>query len=438
MMARKYLMSWKAKERRWRKLYRGVSYTVSCRQLGTPETMEGSWREANEWFERERDKAVENPSLKEEVAKAEKVRRLIHDFHELADENRRRLVDLLLGKGAYDGLKARRDKAADGAKTTPADKTIKSHVESWVHLLHGSCLAGQLSASRYHGYSRDILSLVRWLGPESSIDRIDGPTFEGFFNHLTAKVASKEFSPSTAHIHFVTAKQFISWLAERGDIIPPTNMRSKRMRFNHGRAAEIKIFEVEEVREILKACDESEERTKLYILLMLNAGMYQSDIADMTKAEVDWNVGLIKRARSKTKDRGGPVVTHRLWPETFHLLVKHRAEVGPLALLDDDGRPVVERWIENGKLKKRDLIDAAWRRVARSMGSTNHRLGMKHLRKTSASILGTHPQFKYYAEYFLAHSPQGVANRHYVVPSEVEFAEAVDWLRGQILGPEPS
>ncbi len=64
------------------------------------------------------------------------------------------------------------------------------------------------------------------------------------------------------------------------------------------------------------------------------------------------------------------------------------------------------------------------------------RLGMKHLRKTSASLLGEHPQFKFYANHFLADSPKSIADRHYVRPNDVEFFEALDWLRGQIMGPE--
>ncbi len=59
------------------------------------------------------------------------------------------------------------------------------------------------------------------------------------------------------------------------------------------------------------------------------------------------------------------------------------------------------------------------------MGTRKSRLGMKHLRKTSASLLGEHPQYKFYANHFLADSPRSVADRHYVVPSQNEFFEAL-------------
>ena len=81
---------------------------------------------------------------------------------------------------------------------------------------------------------------------------------------------------------------------------------------------------------------------------MLNCGMYQNDIAELKADEVNWKQGTLTRARSKTRERNGPVVTYKLWPETFALLKKHRAE-GELALTTDEGNPLVKYWLEDGK-----------------------------------------------------------------------------------------
>jgi hypothetical protein len=53
-MARRYLMSWNARHRRWMKEYKGKKYAVSCRQLGVPETKEASYQAANGWWERKK------------------------------------------------------------------------------------------------------------------------------------------------------------------------------------------------------------------------------------------------------------------------------------------------------------------------------------------------------------------------------------------------
>jgi integrase len=221
-------------------------------------------------------------------------------------------------------------------------------------------------------------------------------------------------------------------------LIPlPGNIRSRRFRFNHSVPTEIEIFTVEEVRQMLAACDGFSERTKLYLLLMLNCGMYQNDIAELHRDEVNWSKGALSRARSKTRERQGPVVTYRLWPETFSLLKKHRGQ-GHLAITTVEGNPLVRYWLEDGQMRRYDVIQSAWSRLAQRLGVRKIRLGMKHLRKTSASLLGQHPQFKFYATHFLADSPKHMTEKHYVKPSDEEFFLALDWLRGQILGAEGS
>ncbi len=165
---------------------------------------------------------------------------------------------------------------------------------------------------------------------------------------------------------------------------------------------------------------------------MLNCGMYQNDIAELRADEVDWKKATLSRARSKIRERNGPVVTYKLWPETFALLERHRA-AKELALSTDEGNPLVRYWIEGDKKFRRyDAIQLAWNRLAEKMGG-RIRLGMKHLRKTSATTLGRHAQFKYYSGHFLADSPKGMDQRHYVRFSDAEFFEALDWLRGQIM-----
>lgn len=67
------------------------------------------------------------------------------------------------------------------------------------------------------------------------------------------------------------------------------------------------------------------DRTKLYILLMLNCGMTQKDISDLRVEEVDWQEGRIIRKRSKTsKHENVPTVSYLLWQETFRLLRQER------------------------------------------------------------------------------------------------------------------
>lgn len=432
-MAKRLHMTWVPASRRWRKKYKDKWYAVSCRQLGTDETKEASWRAANEWWEREQGIADSAPPTEADLqANAFKVWSMVQDWAQLAEDDRERLVDSLVGTGQYRKIKAQAEAMVEATlKATPPDRTVAAQVEAWKTLLRGVCQSGQMSEGRYDAYCRNIGTFAAWIGGDTAVDAIDEAKLEGYFNHLTDKVSAGAYSPNYAHTLLMTAKQFVSRLAEMKLIPMPGNIRSRRFRFNHSAPARIETFTPEEVRGLLAACDGFSERMKLYLLLMLNCGMYQNDIAELRTDEVDWKAGTLTRARSKTRERGGPVVTNRLWPETFALLKKHRS-TGELALTTDEGNPLVRYWLEDGKMRRYDAIQSAWSRLAGKTGG-KIRLGMKHLRKTSASLLGQHPHFKFYANHFLADSPKGMADRHYVTPSDAEFFEALGWLRGRVM-----
>ncbi len=434
-MARKLHMTWQASTRRWFKKYHGRIYAVSCRQLGTEPSKDASLAAANAWWEAKQKEIVTAPPTEEELkANAIRVWTMVQDWKVLDEESRERLVDSLVGEGQYRKIKAQADAmVASATQAAPPDRAVEAQVGAWRTLLRGVCESGQMSEGRYDAYRRNIKIFVDWIGEQTAIDVIDEAKLEAFFNHLSLQVGAGKYAPTYAHTLLMTAKQFISRLAELKLIPLPGNIRSRRFRFNHSAPAKIETFSIEEIQTILKTAGKLSERTELYLLLCLNCGMYQNDLAELRNDEVDWKAGTITRHRSKTRERNGQVVTYRLWPETFKLLKKFRG-TGELALTNEEGNPLVRYWLDDGKLKRYDCVHAAWTRVAAKMGLTKMRLGLKHLRKTSSTVLGQHPQFKYYAAYFLADSPKGMDQRHYVKPSEEEFFSALAWLGAQLLG----
>lgn len=424
---RRYLMSWMPREKRWKKMYRGVVYMRSCRQLGVAETREASWRAANAWWEGKRSE-LDSPDDRETILKAKILRALIEHGRPLDDQTNV-MVDKLIGGDAGAALASKVESTRAKLKAPAMERAITLFASKWLELAESRCRAGQLSNSRFDIYKREVNRFSAWIGEHATVEAIDPSAIEDYFAHLAAKVASGEHAPNTAALAFVSMKQFVVWLSERGVIPQPGNLKSRAFTFNSGPKS-IDVFTPEEIGELLRF---SSERLRLYLLIMMNCGGYQSDVADMTQDEVDWKSGTIKRARSKTRDHGGLVVTYKLWPETFDLLKKHRAKDGPLALLHD-GKPIARRWIEDGVMKKYDAVLLEWKKLARRMRPKKIRLSMMHLRKTSASMLGTHPQYKFYSSYFLAHAPGNITDSHYVIPSDAEFFEALTWLRGAILG----
>jgi integrase len=426
-------MTWQAPTRRWFKKHRGKMYTVSCRQLGCPNTKEGSAAAANAWWEAKLEEIETDPPTEQDVrGNAFKVWAMVQDWQGLDEQSREKLVDSILGVGEYARIKGQAEAIVDrGVTATPPERTVEAQVEAWKKLLRGVCQSGQMSEGRFDAYCRNIRVFEEWIDGKTAIDAIDEAKLEGYFTHLSVQVGAEKYSPTYAHTLLMTAKQFISRLAELRLIPLPGNIRSRRFRFNHSAPQRIETFTVEEVRALLEACEGFSERTRLYLLLMLNCGMYQNDIAELRKDQVNWTRGTITRARSKTRERNGPVVTYKLWPETLSLLERYKAREGELALTTDEGKPLVRYWLEDEAMRRYDVIQSAWSRLK---GKAKPRLSMKHLRKTGASLLGRHPQYKFYANHYLADSPRTVADKHYVTPSEEEFCLALDWLRGQILG----
>jgi integrase len=363
-------MTWSATGRRWMKKYKGKWHAISCRKLGVPETKQASWMAANAWWE-EQQKAIDAaPPTEEDIrVNAFRVWAMVQDWQHLDESSREKLVDSLVGAGQYQKIKAQADAmVASAVKAVPPERTVKAQVEAWQTLLRGVCQSGQMSEGRFDAYCRNIGKFVEWIGQDTAIDAIDEAKLEGFFNHLSIQVGASKYSPHYAHTLMMTAKQFISRLAEMKLVPVPANIRSRRFRFNHSAPAKIETFSVEEVRAMLKRCDGFSERTKLYLLLMLNCGMYQNDIAELLCDEVNWKKGTLTRVRSKTRERSGPVVTYKLWPETFALLKKHRAGEGELALTTDEGKPLVRYWLEDGIMRRYDVIQSAWTRLAAKLG----------------------------------------------------------------------
>ena len=164
---------------------------------------------------------------------------------------------------------------------------------------------------------------------------------------LLDQVAKGVWSRTTARHYLSSVKSFVRWLWLT-DAIPalPRVLDAKTKELKISKTApSIVTFDKEEVSRVLNAAS---DRTKLYILLMLNCGMTQKDIADLHVAEVDSKAGRIIRKRSKTADCDNvPVVNYRLWPETFRLLQAHRSTKSiDLVLLAANGSPL---WLEQAK-----------------------------------------------------------------------------------------
>ena len=260
--------------------------------------------------------------------------------------------------------------------------------------------------------------------------------WERYFIYLSGRVASGEISPATAKDYIGVARSFVRSRYERRLIDLPRNLTSKQLAI----AVPIKdpvTFTVEEAKAYLAAAT---DRTRLYLLMMLNCGMYPQDISSLTQDEVDWERGHINRKRTKTRNRSEkvPRVDYLLWRETFALLKRYRSNHPTLVLLNENGKPLfTEQRKQNGKLSRNQNVQFAYRRLQEKMKVKGEaKKGLKAFRKTGATLL-EQSVYGRFVEHYLGEAPQTIASRHYAHKNGAEFDQAIKWL-GEQLGIEKS
>ena len=286
--------------------------------------------------------------------------------------------------------------------------------------------AGEVSVGRLYAVKLHLDYFRDWFGKDRNVEEIDGQALSRYRLDLLEKTASDAWTRTTAWHYLTTVKSFVRWLwtTEVIETLPRILAKKPSPLTITISPRKIVVFTKEEITSLLTAPD----RAKLYILLMLNCGMTQKDIADLADAEVDWDEGRIKRKRSKTGDCDNvPTVDYKLWPETLRLLRQERAqESSELVLLNANGSPLwTEQITAAGKYQKTDNVKNAFDRLRKTLGIKKP---LKSLKKTSASLLRNNERFSNLENLFLGHAPQKMSDQHYAQVPQDLLDLAVRWL----------
>jgi integrase len=319
---------------------------------------------------------------------------------------------------------------------TVPSRTVEGNVRRFLERKQQQAERGERSHGRFDALRVALEALVVFIGGRKPIENINAQLLSNYRDHLEGRIG-QSFSHRYAKDHLQAVKQFVRWCWEQELIDLPRILESRDFAI----AVPEKRVEVFTQNEVKRLLDGSNDTTKLYLLLMLNCGMQQKDIADLGQDEVDWKAGRITRKRSKTGNhKNVPEVSYLLWNETFRLLKGHRSNDPKLALTNRNGTPLKTEEIINGKVKKIDNIRSAFNRVVRKLADKNKTTDpvaiekpLKILRKTAASKLAEHEAYGRFAQHFLGHAPSTVADRHYIKPNENQFDDALRWLGGQLV-----
>lgn len=452
-MAIQDLMTWEHRKARWRKIYQGKLYTISCYRLGVPPTKEESYKAANAWwlakkteidgtqaashFIRELEKRRDWCRLQGEAGHAADYEAAISEVRGWRAEDvqvdaAQQQISLppseVWQRIAVPSPEVWQDRIErDRPESIPEDRTVRGQAERWLAGQEVKVKVGALAPGTLRNNADCLAHFRNFLGDISPVTTIGEERLEAYFYHLIGRLP--DFSRDYALKCFGTAKAFIRYLVEKDLIRFPKNFESRAFRFNVG-ARKIPTLTIEEFKLLLK---HATGQMPLHLLLMANCGFTQVDIAELRGAEVRLGEGRIVRKRSKTQEHENvPEVNYKLWPETLGLLERHGSG-GEIVLLTESGKPWVYETHVGGRLKSTDNIASNYKwlkdRIRKREGVEFTR-PLKLIRKTSATMLGGEGRYGLFlAQHFLGHSPRTVATRSYVAPPQDLFDEAVTWLR---------
>ncbi len=412
-MPRNYLMNWDGEPNfRWRKMYKGLKYVVTCEELQAMVwTKEASGKLADDWW-REKQAEIDGVNVERE----RRAQALLEEREWFRSQP---IQDVLRRAFDVNELVCRVEDGEDPADmpeidaVVPAvDNTLKTAAEAWLTLIQG-----EIKPLSY----REIRSFIRSLYTVPALRGVDAKDInESVVEKAYLWLKALDIEANTKKKRWGIFCRFVKYLWSKRLCELPRNLETLAFK---SQVKAIKVHPLETVRAVL---GDLKSRLQLYALLGLNCGMTSADIGQLTKDMVDIKMGTLTRKRVKTASHENvPTVTYTLWPETLALLSEHWSSHPTLALVSEDGTALWETRQEGDKTPVKDLIYQQFKRAKVS-------ITIKEFRSIAATEIEKHDSYGRYVPHFLGHSPKTVADKHYRAPSEELFAEILNWLHGRL------
>jgi len=319
----------------------------------------------------------------------------------------------------------------NGKKNSSEFKTSEL-IKKWLVYRIGDVKAGDITAGTMNNQR---IQLEKFESYCPNILHANGMKVADFRAYLQSSGLSKSSQRDT----LTTTKAFLEWCGDTAQVIEPiANLRKRGTGIKVPSKKVITIWEDEDITDLFQ---HATGRHRLYYLLMLNTGAYESDIGTWTKTSIgpdgkkyqtfDKENRTITFKRHKEKDEDEvPTVTYKLWDETYSLLVEHEAKNNELLLTTTVNTALWMDCLRNGKRSAKRMIGKQYRDQRTKLNKKNWGT-LDDLRKTSVSKFDEHDSYARYSQYFAGHSPKGTTDKFYRKPSQKQFDLAVLWLGSQ-------
>lgn len=325
-------------------------------------------------------------------------------------------------------------------------QTVGHQVRRFLDFKEKQVDAGVVTARTWGTLAERLPYFVDWIRKGTHVSTIDGTTVTGFYEWVLSQPA---WGHQRSKGIFNTARQWIRWAWRQDDVELeqlPRNIDSREFVFlthldESGTTKKTRTDNLWTPTEFTQTLERVPEDFQLFLLLMLNCGFTNSDVAALLKAEVQLEEGRIIRQRGKTRRHSHPpVVNYKLWPKTLELLRKYWSEHPKFALTNQRGNP-----LGVSKLKKENgnTSETLWTSIGRRYSNMKTAKPkkkkkpqlpdkqLKFLRKTGSTKIRGSKQFMSLDSLYLGHSWATVADKHYNAFDGQPYGpldDAIDWL----------
>lgn len=309
----------------------------------------------------------------------------------------------------------------------PKSDTDDGSIGYWLNRYHRYCKTkAGLKPNSIQSRVRHIKPYEHFIDHTKKISGINNQSIRDFVKHLED---NKGLSETTCGTYFSAFVQFLTFLEIETDFTKPKELTLGQQRFTPNestgdyrqRKKEL-LWSPEQFKKVKAALPKDQQ---LWILLCLNCGFRNTDIAHLRWKDVDLKNGRLFHQRQKlNKRKNAPTINYKLWPETIRLL-KQRKKTHELVFLNSDGEPYCKEILIKGVPTEYDGIGNWWQK-----NKLNYDLPrLDFLRKTGTTFISK--LNRAYKRMYLAETLQGVEDISYDY-SDREVDEMFDSLTDEI------
>jgi len=435
----------------------GKRYRVTCDDLNTPRTKEGSYQVANEWWrklvaslgvktidpermdalsdlDRKIDYAANNaPDLllalketRQAILDEPPGEIVLDDDGTIADNIKTaRLMGISIPKDTDPlvlqhlfGDRRLWDERLSRSKAVEKNRTIGVQLDLFLDEIRPT--QKPQTHNEMASYLRELQNTKVW-SKETDANTVDEQTVARHYAYLTAQ--NYKYGPHNKYLGFF--RRFVTWLWTSK--ILANEPRNLKLRSHRKKRVHVEVRQFDGVREAIKALPFPHT---LWAVLALNCGMTNADLGATRWDQIDTEKWILTRRRAKTgDDPGTPTVRYKLWKETITALQKLPSREG-LLFTTGNGSPMYKAWYdEDGTTHKKDMFSSYWTRL-----DPKSPIPLGKFRSIGATALKQDKLFRQYADLYLGHAAASLTDIHYGAESWGPFFEATEFIHKAIWG----